>query len=506
MDKRWAAIICAVLLTSGLLTSGCGSATSESERSVAGFRLHPAVGDSPPASAAPVATGAAGDLEGLGAAPVPTTSRQPVGAPTPETAKTSPDGRAVPGRPDPARVTTPAARVGASTGDEAPATSSGGQPAGPAAPAPRRQKSEIVFGSFGVESGVLTAITAGAAPGIRAWVGDVNSRGGLGGHPVRIIFAEDGGDPGRAQAIVRQMVEQDHIMALFFPYGVGTIDPVLPYLESVGIPVYGGQLGADFKADYSPMVFNLFTGADKALAWELILNVTTQSDRRNAAVLYCREALICQHQRDKIKEYLPYDGMRIVYEAQVTLASPDYTAEALSAQRAGADVVLAFLDINSIARFVKSAQRQGYQPVVSTAHQVQSDLALPVAKDLEGLLASSVTAPYDSPQMADYRMALARYQPRAVKSTYGAAAYTAGRLLESRIAPSLDDDPTSAEFIEALYSLRNETFGGLLPGVTFPRDKDRSQVNMCAIPVRLTSGRWIPSSASFACTPGWRPR
>jgi branched-chain amino acid transport system substrate-binding protein len=301
------------------------------------------------------------------------------------------------------------------------------------------------------------------------------------------------------------MVEQDHIMALFFPYDVGTLDPVLPYLESAGIPVYGGQLDSDFKADYSPMVFNLFIGADKALAWELILNVTTQSDRRKAAVLYCREAQICQHQRDQIKQYLPYDGMQIVYEAQVTLASPDYTAEALSAQRAGADVVLLFLDINSIARFIKSAQRQGYKPVVATAHQVQSDLALPLAKDLEGLLAGSVTAPYDSPQMADYRLAIAKYQPKAVKSTYGAAAYTAGRLLEARIAPSFDDNPTTGKFVEALYTLRNETFGGLLPGITFPRDRDRSRVNMCSIPVKLTGGRWTPSSASFACTPGWKP-
>ena len=499
MNGNWRAVICALLLA-----TGCGSATSERERAVAGFRLHPATSDTPPVSTGQPATGAVSDLEGPGTPAAFPTSKAPVGAPTPDAAKTTPDGRGVPGRADPAQATAPAARAAASVGKVAPAASDGARPTAPPASAPPQQKSEILFGSYGVESGVLTAITAGAAPGIRAWVGDVNSRGGLNGHPVRVIFAEDGGDPGRAQAIVRQMVEQDHIMALFFPYGVGTIDPVLPYLESVGIPVYGGQLGADFKADYSPMVFNLFTGADKALAWELILNVTTQSDRRNAAVLYCREALICQHQRDQIKQYLPYDGMRIVYEAQVTLASPDYTAEALSAQRAGADVVLAFLDINSIARFVKSAQRQGYEPVVSTAHQVQSDLALPLAKDLEGLLASSVTAPYDSPQMADYRMALAKYQPRAVKSTYGAAAYTAGRLLEARIAPSLDDTPTSAEFIEALYTLRNETFGGLLPGITFPRDKDRSQVNMCAIPVKLTGGRWIPSSASFACTPGWK--
>ena len=498
--RKTAALICALLLA-----AGCGSATSESERAVAGFRLHPATGTTAPVGAGQESTGATGDPGSVGAPVALQPTGQAVGAITPDAPRTAPGGRRAPERADPAQTAAPAARAAASTGNAAPATPDRARPAGSPAAAASLKKSEIVFGSFGVESGLLSAITAGAAAGIRAWVGDVNSRGGLDGHPVRVIFAEDGGDPGRAQAIVRQMVEQDHIMALFFPYDVGTLDPVLPYLESVGIPVYGGQLDADFKADYSPMVFNLFIGSDKALAWELILNVTTQSDRRTAAVLYCREAVICQHQRDQIKEYLPYDGMRIVYEAQVTQASPDYTAEALSAQRAGADVVLVFLDINSIARFVKSARRQGYTPVVSTAHQVQSDLALPLAKDLEGLLAGSVTAPYDSPQMADYRTAIARYQPKAVLSGYGAASYMSGRLLEARIAPLLDDNPTSAEFIEALYTLRNETFGGLLPGITFPRERDRSRVNMCSVPVKLTGGKWVPSRPSFVCTPGWKP-
>jgi branched-chain amino acid transport system substrate-binding protein len=498
--RRTAALICALLLA-----AGCGSATREGERAVAGFRLHPPTGGTAPVGATEEASSPATGPESVGAPAAIPSGEQPGGAVTPDAPGKAQARPGAPQRTDPAQSAAPAARAAATTGDVSPAASDGARPARAAASVPPPQKSEIVFGSFGVESGLLSAITAGAAAGVRAWVGDVNSRGGLNGHPVRMIFAEDGGDPGRAQAIVRQMVEQDHIMALFFPYDVGTLDPVLPYLESVGIPVYGGQLDADFKADYSPMVFNLFIGSDKALAWELILNVTTQSDRRNAAVLYCREAVICQHQRDQIKQYLPYDGMRIVYEAQVTQASPDYTAEALSAQRAGADVVLVFLDINSIARFVKSARRQGYAPVVSTAHQVQSDLVLPLAKDLEGLLAGSVTAPYDSPRMADYRMAIARYQPKAVLSGYGAAAYMSGRLLEARIAPTLDDSPTTGEFIEALYALRNETFGGLLPGITFPRDRDRSRVNMCSVPVKLTGGKWLPSTPSFVCTPGWKP-
>jgi branched-chain amino acid transport system substrate-binding protein len=372
-------------------------------------------------------------------------------------------------------------------------------------PGPGDPKSEIVFGSFGIENGVLAAVTGPVAPAIRAWVGDVNARGGLNGHPVRVVMSDSGGDPARSQAIARQMVEKDKVVALINPYTIGELDPVMPYLEGKDIPVIG-QLGGDAKADYSVMMFNPLQGADKGLGWELVFDVVKQSDKRKAAILYCREATICQNQRERVADILPYDGLELVYEAQVSLAQPDYTAEALGAKRAGADVVLLFMDINSIARFGKSAGRQGYKPVLATAHQVAIDYALPYADDLDGMLLGGRVPPYDGPALADYRKAIAKYQPKAVKGDMGAGAWVVGKLLE-RIAPAFDADPSSPEIIDALYGLKTETLGGLLPGVTFPRDKDRSNVNLCAIPTRFTGGKFVPhdAAASFVCAPDYRP-
>jgi hypothetical protein len=81
-----------------------------------------------------------------------------------------------------------------------------------------------------------------------------------------------------------------------------------------------------------------------------------------------------------------------------------------------------------------------------------------------------------------------------------------GELLQARIAPLLDDDPTPAEFTEAIYRLRNETLGGLLPGITFPRQADRSEVNLCVIPVTFKDKKFVtPASEAFICAPDWKP-
>ncbi len=84
-----------------------------------------------------------------------------------------------------------------------------------------------------------------------------------------------------------------------------------------------------------------------------------------------------------------------------------------------------------------------------------------------------------------------------------------GKLLEVKIAPLLDDDPSAAELTEAMYSLHGETLGGILPPITFPRAKDRSEVNLCVIPVTFKGGKFVtrpPASPSSAPPAGNRAR
>ncbi len=364
-------------------------------------------------------------------------------------------------------------------------------------------KREIVLGSFGAEAGLLGRNQQPAIAAIRAWTARVNSNGGLNGHRVRLLMADDGGDSARAQGIVRQMVEGDHVAAFVYPFTVGTLVPTLPYLEQRGIPVLG-HIGAETLADYSSAVFQPLTGADEGTAWGFILGITTQTDKKKLGILYCHEVAACSLIRDGIKRRLPYNGLQHVYDAQISIAQPDFTAEVLSAQRAGVDVLVVFADAATVNRVAVSAHRQNYRPVLSAPHNVQNE-ELTAYNDLDGLTFYSRVAPYPSDPMAEYRAVINQYQPKKPLGELGAAAYVVGKLLE-RIAPLIGDAPTPAAITEALYSLQNETLDGLLPPITFPREKDRSKVNLCIVPVTFKGRQFVTSGArpTFVCAPGWK--
>lgn len=362
-----------------------------------------------------------------------------------------------------------------------------------------------MLGSFGTELGILGAVSGPAAPAIRAWASYINAKGGLNGHAVRVILADDGGDPGRGQAAVRRMVEQDHVVAFINEYSFASLTGVAEYLKQTQIPVIG-SIGADIASDYSPMVFNPLVGADTGQAWGFLNTVLAQTDKRKLAALYCREAGTCEKQKESFKELLPYQGLQMVYEAQVSLAQPDFTAEMLEAQRAGAEVILLLMDSASVARVARSAHRQGYNPIFAGTYNLNQDLIFTGGKEVDGLLLTSRSVPWDSsPKLQDYRDAMDRYQRGAPRGDLGGGVFVAGRLIE-KFAPFIGEPTTSAQFLAGLYSVHAETLGGLLPGITFNQGP-HTNVNHCIVPVRLTNGRFIAHDAaeSFVCASAWKP-
>jgi hypothetical protein len=47
----------------------------------------------------------------------------------------------------------------------------------------------------------------------------------------------------------------------------------------------------------------------------------------------------------------------------------------------------------------------------------------------------------------------------------------------------------------------------VLPGVSFPRSADRTQVNLCIVPSTVRGKTFVPhdSAESFVCAPTWKP-
>ena len=369
-------------------------------------------------------------------------------------------------------------------------------------------RSEIVLGSFGTASGVVGAQVAAIPPATRAWMGDVNARGGLAGHPVRVIFGEDGGDPHRALALVRRMVESDGAIALVATYSVTTMDAVASYLESKSLPVVGATGGSAIE-DSNPMIFNPTLGADHGIAWSYLLTVAAQTDKRKLSILYCGEASTCANQYRRIKQLVPrMSGFSIVHEAQVSIVQPDYTAEVIAARNAGAEVVIAVMDAQSIIRIIRSAHRQGWKPIFSATHNLNTGNFRSPGDELDGTLAASATVPYTtSTKMTPYLSAMKRYAPNDEIGGYGSSAWVHGKLVEALTPAWAKDRPTSADVVDALYSLHNETLGGLITPITFNRGPHRA-VNLCVVPLRYQGGKFEPpqgGDGTFACPPGFVP-
>ncbi|HLJ08794.1 MAG TPA: ABC transporter substrate-binding protein, partial [Acidimicrobiia bacterium] len=160
------------------------------------------------------------------------------------------------------------------------------------------------MGNVGTWSGVFGGIGIPELHGVKAWVGDVNARGGLAGHPVRLVSYDDGGEPGRALSSAQRLVEQDKAIVILGVFQPTTEQAVTAYLEQKQIPlmVTCNCAPAD---DLSPMIFPIGPGALGNAwqhSWPLVSGVN-QDIRDHMGLLYCQEAPICPESAKNIETF-----------------------------------------------------------------------------------------------------------------------------------------------------------------------------------------------------------
>jgi branched-chain amino acid transport system substrate-binding protein len=512
--RHWFSV--AGALIAAVAVAGCGSRVDRGELEATGGALSvssarlAAVDTSAPdqLTTGPTAAGSsAGSASGTASAPDQSTTGQGPAAAAggrTNTAQVAANSTAK-AQPASAASAAPGAGHGPATNSGGPAApgpgavptpGSPGKPAGAAA-----AKAPILFGTMGTGSGVIGRAVQPIITANKAWLADVNTRGGLAGHPVKLIFGDDGGDPAAALAIAKRMVEQDKVVAFIGTYLVTTTPAVTPYLEQVGVPMIGGPGGNEIE-DHSPMVFNPQIGSDEALGHAIHLAVVSQNDKRKMSILYCREASSCKQQRDRALQFAKLYGVTVVYEAQVSIAQPDFTAEVISARNAGAEIVTMLTDEQTIVRVARSAKRQGWSPVVTGTYTANAEVMQ--QPDAEGVLGMAATVPYrSSPKMQPYLEAVRRYVPDGALGGYGATAWVQLKLIERLSVSFGDRNPTTQDYLDALYGLKDETIGGLVPPITFNKGS-HAHVNMCGYPIKVVNAKLTaPLGENFVCAKGY---
>ena len=448
------------------------------------------------------------DTAGTGAAPAE--SAAGASAPTGRAGARPAGSTAVGSPPVGAGPTNPSSHRSSGSGTSAPAsgTASGGTAPGvPGAPTPADQPADtspIVIASVGTMSGPAGSVIRRVAEGVQVWVAATNAKGGIAGHPIKHIMADDGADPARHKAELRRVVEQDKVVALVGNPDAGTGQAGVDYLREQRVPSIGGDGGGDW---YYSTPFHFPQGPmGVTLAVAEIRDVGLYGkahSKKKLGTLACTEADICRVLDRVWNEKAQSYGLEPVYRGQATLVQPDFTAECLAARREGVELFEIALDTNSIGRLASSCARQGFKPIYGfpagiTKSNQQDD------PNLEGARSTLPTFSWlqnNSPATAEFQEAMKRFGQSLQPLTGGhTGGWTAGKLFEKGVlAGGVTGKVSRQSVLAGLYTIKNDTLGGLTGPLTFAADNTAARTT-CTSGVEIVQGKWRPiNDGAFNC-------
>jgi branched-chain amino acid transport system substrate-binding protein len=318
-------------------------------------------------------------------------------------------------------------------------------------------------GSFGASIGV-------AAKVVDAWEKSVNANGGINGHPVDANILDDASTPGnsvtRAQTHISDGVD---VILDITTLGAAWAQAV----DAAKIPVVGGNIsGTPYYTD--PNFYPSGQTNDSIVNADVL--TAKAAGAKKLAQLYCAEAPQCQESVDLHKTAGKALGVPLVYSASIAATAPNYTAQCIAAQQAGADALFIGHSGAVVMKVAADCDRQGYKPIYITqgTGYITAEASAPGLKD--NLWSSYPILPFwgTSDQVKEMKKEVDKYAPGTWTdpnfSEYAAQAWTGGKLIEAAVQKTgvaAKDDVTAAEITKALDSMKDETLGGWSPPLTF---------------------------------------
>jgi branched-chain amino acid transport system substrate-binding protein len=369
-------------------------------------------------------------------------------------------------------------------------SSSGGSQAATAKGTP------YVIGNVGTYSGAYASSSAGAHDAINAWADYTNAHGGINGHPVKVIQMDDQLNSALALTQVKELVQQDHVMAIVGVSSVGTEDTWAPYIASGTTPVIGDLLAGDAMGKYKNF-FPEGTAETTGFGYALPKIASILGNKRYGAI-YCAETVACSAIADGQKQQAKAAGVSFVFSTAAATAATSYTAQCLAAKSADANAIALILPGQVAGEVAAACAQQGFTPQWLQGSNGFTEQETSVSA-LNGVAGPTADFPWFSsatPAMRQFQEAMHTYEPQDFSSTsYGysegaAMTWASAEIFEAaakNLAPGQD---TGADLIAQLYKLpKGDTFGGLTPPITYSAS-GLQPADTCFFEIQLKDGAY----------------
>jgi len=360
------------------------------------------------------------------------------------------------------------------SGSSSSSSSSGSSSSGSGEPAPKGPSgAPIKLGFICSCTGAQASQLGHQDDAAQVWVNSVNDAGGINGAPVELTIKDDGGDPAKALQAVKELVEQDKVVALVGQFSLADA-AFADYVSQKGIPVVGG-ISPDTPYLTNPDFFP--SGSQLLVQTAGTLALAQEAGKKRIGVMYCAESPICAQLEPLATGLGQLYGLEASF-AKVSATQPNYTAQCLQFKNDGVDALFPGVASPVALKIVADCAKQNYKPQVVSQ---TSTLANTWFDDpnMEGALLSGFNAnPFDteSPSMQEFRDAYEKYFPGDLEGkdfSYDAiGVWAGGKLFEAAAkAGKIDASSTAEDVKKGLYALKDETLGGLSGPLNFTPDK-----------------------------------
>jgi branched-chain amino acid transport system substrate-binding protein len=378
-----------------------------------------------------------------------------------------------------------------------------------AADTPGVSSSQIVIGGTGPLSGTETAY-APVLHGAQAYFAYVNAHGGVFGRKIVYKVVDDGYDPTKTVEATRQLVEQDHVLAIVNSVGTEQNLAIRDYLNQQKVPQLFGGTGADSiaaeRAQYPWTIGYLpsFAGEGRVYGRD----IAKRHPNAKIAVLY-EDSEYGQGLLAGVRQGLGKRVSQIVSTQTYEPSDVTVSSQVAKLKGSGADTFLILaLPKQAISAFV-SAHQLGWQPrcYVTSVSIDPAVMAIVKFNGAASLTSGAISTAFlhDPTNPAQrktkgvllYNTIMKKYgkgfDPKQVAHIYGmAVAFTMVDALEHA-----GRNPTRDSLLRAATHL-NEVNPFLLPGLPVKTSpKDYYPIGATYL-VRYVHGVWTPSSKPLA--------
>ncbi len=321
----------------------------------------------------------------------------------------------------------------------------------------------VTFAQVAAMAGPAAALGTGMQTGIKAAFDEANAAGGVNGRKLVLDTFDDGYEPDRSVAMVKDVIASDKYIALIGPVGTPTTQATQPITTDVKMPVIGPFTGAGFLRNAAlGNIFNVRASySAETEAW--IKYLVDDKGMKKIALLYQDDAF-GRAGRDGVTKALEKRKMTLVAEGNYTRNTVAVKTALLDIRKAEPDAVVMVGAYKPVAEFIRLSHQLKFTPTFVNISFVGSEaLAAELGKDGTGVIISQVVPfPWDTrlPVVAAYQAALKAEDGTAKPSFVSLEGYLAGRLAIAALkaaGPQFD----RAGYLAALAGLHEVDLGGV---------------------------------------------